>query len=150
MNLEMYIYGALLVLVALLLLIVPMLRHRSLSSVTLSLSALIVVFPIAVGLIYMSVSTFDWNAASNPAAVAEGPDVNAMVDRLAARMNTEPDLEGLTMLARSYGELGQFTNAADTWHKAWVITEGGDPQISLNYAEALILADQRTLSTGAA
>jgi cytochrome c-type biogenesis protein CcmH len=149
MNMSMYVYGALLVIVALLLLIVPMLKHRSQASITLSLSALIVMLPVAVILIYLSVSTYNWEADNDPNA-AQGPDVSAMVERLAARMDAEPDLEGLTMLSRSYSQLGQFSNAADTWHKAWVLTEGKDPQVALNYAEALILADQRTLRTGAA
>ena len=148
MNIEMYAYGALLVLVALLLLIIPMLRHRSQPGVTLSLSALIISFPVAIVLIYLGNSSYDWEAANNP-TTTESPDVDAMVERLAARMNAEPDLEGLTMLARSYAQLGQFNNAADTWHKAWVMTEGNDPQVSLSYAEALILADQRTLRTAA-
>ena len=110
---------------------------------------LIVMLPVAVILIDLSVSTYDWEAGNDPNA-AEGPDVSAMVERLASRMDAEPDLEGLTMLARSYTQLGQFSNAADTWHKAWVLTEGNDPQVALNYAEALVLADQRTLRTGAA
>jgi cytochrome c-type biogenesis protein CcmH len=149
MNMSMYVYGALLVIVALLLLVVPMLRHRTQASITLSLSALIVVFPVTVALIYLSISTYNWDAANDPNA-ANSADVDAMVERLASRMDAEPDLEGLTMLARSYAQLGQFTNAADAWHKAWVITQGEDPQVALNYAEALILADQRTLRTGAA
>jgi len=149
MNMSMYVYGALLVIVALLLLVVPMLRHRSQASITLSLSVLIVVFPVAVTLIYLSVSTYNWETGNNPNA-ANSPDVEVMVERLAARMNAEPDLEGLNMLARSYTQMGQFANAADAWHKAWVLTQGDDPEVALNYAEALILADQRTLRTGAA
>lgn len=151
MTTTMIILSGLLLLVAMALLLLPMLRHRSESAVTPVLVALLVAFPVAVILIYQSVTTFDWEAeivAAEPDESA-GP-ANELVRELAARLRAQPDLEGYKLLARSYRTLDRFQDSADAWYEAWVLTEGKDPDVAISYAEALILADRRTLVTSAA
>jgi cytochrome c-type biogenesis protein CcmH len=46
--------------------------------------------------------------------------------------------------------LQRYPDAVDAWNRAWELSEGKSPQISISYAEALILTDQRTLLTSAA
>ena len=149
----MYAAGAALTLLALGVIVVPMLRHRKSSGIGLSLVAIILAFPLAVGGLYISVSSYPWN---EPALAVESsqqmdqPAVKEMITELAARLETEPDVEGYMLLARSYTSLQRFPDAVDPWHKAWELTEGKSVDVSLGYAEALILADRRTLKTGAA
>lgn len=51
--------------------------------------------------------------------------VNAMVERLAARLDTDPDdPQGWRMLARSYAVLGELENAAAAWREALARSEG--------------------------
>lgn len=147
----MYFIGSLLTLLALLLIVVPMLKHRGERWVTPGLCTLIVLFPLAVAAIYMNVSSFDWDSSATPVPEQQmAAPVDAMMTELAARMRREPDLEGWMLLGRSYTSIGRFAEAADAWNEAWRMTEGQDPEVALSYAEALVRADQRTLKTSAA
>jgi len=149
-----YAAGAALTLLALALIVIPMLRHRKASGVGLSLIAVVLIFPLAVAGFYMTASTYPWD---NEASVADSglgnasksnqPPVGEMITELAARLEQEPDVEGYILLARSYISLQRFPDAVDAWHKAWELSEGKSADISLGYAEALILADRRTLKT---
>jgi cytochrome c-type biogenesis protein CcmH len=53
------------------------------------------------------------------------------------------------LLGRSYASIERYNDAANAWYEAWVLTEGKDPEINISYAEALIMADRRTLQTTA-
>jgi len=149
----LYAAGATLTLLALAVIVVPMLRHRKSTGIGLSLVAIILVFPLAVGGLYISVSSYPWNDQSlaiESSQQMDQPAVKEMITELAARLESEPEAEGYILLARSYTSLQRFPDAVDAWHKAWELTEGKSVDVSLGYAEALILADRRTLKTSAA
>jgi len=153
-----YAAGAALTLLALALIVVPILRYRKSSGVGLSLVAVVLVFPLAVAALYMNASTYPWDDeaiainggnGSNGSGQANQPAVGEMITDLEARLEKEPDIEGYILLARSYISLQRFPDAVEAWHKAWELSEGKSADVSLGYAEALILADRRTLKTGA-
>jgi len=96
-------------------------------------------------------------AVGNPRALlpqsAEGANAHgvsaqqfeAMVSRLAARLKENPeDAEGWMMLGRSYAVLGRFGEASEAYAKAAARTPG-DAQLLADYADALAMAQGRTL-----
>lgn len=87
-------------------------------------------------------------ALGNPAALAPAPvqaavtpaEIEAMVAKLAARLESRPDdLEGWAMLGRSYKVLGRNAEAAQAYAKAGSAL-AGDPRLLVDYAESLALA----------
>lgn len=113
---------------------------------------LIVSFAIAVPLVAAAV----YFAVGNPGAVVPGADphagmgitpqqVQAMVERLAARLKEKPDdLEGWRLLGRSYTVLGRFAEAADAYAKA-AARAPRDPQLLADFADALAMARGQSL-----
>ena len=96
-------------------------------------------------------------AVGNPRALlpgtAEGANAHgvsaqqfeAMVSRLAARLKENPeDAEGWMMLGRSYAVLGRFGESSQAYAKAAARTPG-DAQLLADYADALAMAQGRTL-----
>lgn len=88
--------------------------------------------------------------APTPAATGSGKEgsagpitqqqVEAMVDRLAERLKTNPnDGQGWAMLARSYNVLGRFPEASKAYEKAVALLPG-DAQLLADYADALAMA----------
>ncbi len=150
MSMSMYLYGSLLTLLAMGLLVIPMLKHRREHWVTAALCLLLVVFPLTVASIYLNTSSYDWEQHAQQAAGQQQiPSVDEMVTELSKRMGETPNLEGWMLLGRSYTSIERYTDAANAWYEAWVLTEGKDPKINISYAEALIMADRRTLQTSA-
>ncbi len=88
-------------------------------------------------------------AASGPAASAvpeTQASVEQMVTGLAARLQTEPDdPEGWLMLARSYVVLERYPLAVEAYARAHDLI-GDAPQLLVDYAEALALANANQLS----
>lgn len=143
-----------LTLFSVLLLAWPVWRNRDASGRAAggTLLLLVVGLPIAVALLYAQVSTYPWNEPARVAAPAPGtpPAISEMVSGLAERMRTEPTVEGLAMLGRSYVQLQRYPEAVEAYHQAWEMSRGADPEVAVGYAEALILADRSTLRTSAA
>ncbi len=147
---DVFYYGILLVLVALALLLFPLLKHRADSGVKIAAIAVLVVIPLAVFLIYDRINSYDWEGQHQVSTPAESDQaVDGLIRELAIRMRENPDAEGWVLLGRSYAQLGRYPEAAEAFYEAWVMTEGKNPKISMDYAEALILADQRSLRTSA-
>ncbi|MDH3669414.1 MAG: c-type cytochrome biogenesis protein CcmI [Rhodospirillales bacterium] len=74
------------------------------------------------------------------AAQHVGSDMAAAIDRLAERLETEPDnLEGWTLLARSYLSAGRYQEAAGAYRRA-VDLSGNRPDLAGAYGETLIAA----------
>lgn len=73
-------------------------------------------------------------------------DINAMVEKLAARMQENPDdTNGWLMLARSYKMLGRYDEAVAAFGKAEkAVAE--DPEQLASYAETLAMASGKGLS----
>jgi cytochrome c-type biogenesis protein CcmH len=80
---------------------------------------------------------------------APGPfseaQVEAMVERLAAKMRENPDdADGWKMLGRSYAVLGRFADAVDAYSKA-VLRAPQDAQLLADFADALAMARGQSL-----
>jgi len=88
------------------------------------------------------------NAASdNSAAVPDNFD--NMITQLAQRLEQNPDdLEGWTMLGRSYRIVGQYAEAAAAYERAIAIAGNGDPDLLTGLAEAKALASEQGHLTG--
>ncbi len=70
----------------------------------------------------------------------ERADVEAMVEKLAQRLQNQPDdAEGWAMLGRSYRVLGRNLEAAQAYAKAERVV-AADPRLLVDYAESLALA----------
>jgi cytochrome c-type biogenesis protein CcmH len=119
-------------------------RHTRAAALALGLAV-----PICALAVYMAVG--------NPRALlpgtAEGANAHgvsaqqfeAMVSRLAARLKENPeDAEGWMMLGRSYAVLGRFGESSQAYAKAAARTPG-DAQLLADYADALAMAQGRTL-----
>jgi cytochrome c-type biogenesis protein CcmH len=86
-------------------------------------------------------------AASPPAAQtpASGPQIEAMVEQLAARMKSHPDdPKGWTLLGRSYAVLGRFRESADAYRQAAALAPS-DAAILAEWADSLAMANGQTL-----
>ena len=73
-------------------------------------------------------------------------DVVASVIKLAKRLESQPDnIEGWFLLAQSYSNVQQYEKSADTF--AYLLTKfPRDPSLSTYYAEALFMADDRSMT----
>ena len=70
----------------------------------------------------------------------ERADVEAMVEKLAQRLQNQPDdAEGWAMLGRSYRVLGRNADAAQAYARAEKVV-ATDPRLLVDYAESLALA----------
>lgn len=84
-------------------------------------------------------------AASDPAR-AQQEMVDGMVQRLATRLEQQPDdAEGWAMLGRSYGTLQRYADAASAYAKANELTGAQNPEWLVGEGEALALARDRDL-----
>jgi cytochrome c-type biogenesis protein CcmH len=119
-------------------------RHARAAALALGLAV-----PICALAVYVAVGN---PRALVPQAVenANGHGVSAqqfegMVSRLAARLKENPeDAEGWMMLGRSYAVLGRFGESSQAYAKAAARTPG-DAQLLADYADALAMAQGRTL-----
>jgi cytochrome c-type biogenesis protein CcmH len=83
-------------------------------------------------------------AAADPHA-ASSMDMEQAVQRLAERMQAEPDnVEGWALLGRSYAQMQRFEQARDAYAHA-VQRKGDDAQLLADYADALAMTQGRKL-----
>ena len=88
--------------------------------------------------------------ALDPAQTAAQPkmtpeQINAMVARLAERMQANPDdMQGWLMLARSYKAMGRYDEAAAAYAKAEKVIND-DPELLASYAETIAMASGKGL-----
>ncbi len=79
-------------------------------------------------------------AAAHGQGTGVSPDVAAMVDRLAARLQKEPENgAGWQMLAKSQAALGRFTDAASAFRKAEALLPP-DADLLADYADVQAMA----------
>jgi cytochrome c-type biogenesis protein CcmH len=84
-------------------------------------------------------------AENDPAHAVDRKELEAMVDRLAEKLQQEPDnLEGWVMLARSYKHFGRFDEAARAYGR---VVARAEPNASLlaDYADVLAMAQGQKL-----
>ncbi len=76
------------------------------------------------------------------AASGEQPDIEAMVNSLAARLEENPDdLNGWKMLGRSYMTLQNFAGAVDAYERAVAIEDSQNSQTLVDLGAALLARD---------
>jgi cytochrome c-type biogenesis protein CcmH len=109
--------------------------------VTLAVPAIAFGLYLAVG----SPAASDMRAASAATAPMDDQQIVALVEKLARKVKDRPDdAQGWALLARSMGSLGRFKEAADAFeHLAKLVP--GDAQVLADYADALGMAQGRTL-----
>ena len=84
--------------------------------------------------------------ASKAAAGKPLPDVNTMIERLAARLETAPDdIKGWRMLGWSYFNTGRYEQAAAAYAKA-VALDPNSSELKLSYEQAKAKASGGTVS----
>ena len=99
-----------------------------------------VALPVAAGGLYLVLGTPGALDPSQTQAQLGPADIEAMVAKLAVRLESRPDdLEGWAMLGRSYKVLGRNEEAARAYAKAETLI-AADPRLLVDYAEALALA----------
>jgi cytochrome c-type biogenesis protein CcmH len=121
-------------------------RHGPMLAVALSLALGV---PLVAGLGYWSLG----NPEGLRAAAAEGAEghqitgaqMEELVEKLAARMEQQPDLaEGWTLLGRSLGALGRYERSAAAYARAAQLLPK-DADVLADYADALAMARGRSL-----
>ena len=121
----------------------PVKRSASAPGTAIAIGLAVPVLAIA---LYIAVGTPavlgpDASASQNP----ESQHIEAMVERLAARLAAEPDnANGWVMLARSYAALGRFGEAALAYANAAARVKN-DAQLLADYADALAMAQGQRL-----
>jgi cytochrome c-type biogenesis protein CcmH len=86
-------------------------------------------------------------AQEQPAQGEQTPSIEEMVERLAERLQQEPDnLEGWVMLGRSYFILKRYSEAAQAYANVMALAEEETPDLLADYAEALALAHGNTMA----
>lgn len=118
---------------------------------TVAAIAIVVAVPVVSILLYFGVGSPQALDPSKVSAAQGAPhqltqeQIESMVARLAQRLETNPDdIEGWVMLARTYGALGRFDQAAGAYAKA----EARFPQnaqLLADYADSLAMAQGRSL-----
>jgi cytochrome c-type biogenesis protein CcmH len=84
--------------------------------------------------------------AQEAQAAQEAKMITGMVEKLAARLATNPeDLEGWARLARSYKVLGKTDEAASAYARALPFVQT-QPELLIDYAEVLAVQDQNDLN----
>jgi cytochrome c-type biogenesis protein CcmH len=128
--------------VAILILLVPVWRHRarggrwSVEGVVAALA----IGPLGLAL-YAYVSDWDFEFAQRVS------QESALVDQLARHLEANPnDLQGWQLLAASYMQLGRYADGKAAYDRVWSLTREPDPELKLAYAEAQILTDRSTVS----
>lgn len=89
-----------------------------------------------------SASTASTGAGTTPATAPQqqGPDLAKAAESLAARLaDTPEDVEGWTLLARTWQELGEFEKARDAYARVYKL-KPEDPELLVDYAQSLGLA----------
>ncbi|HZQ72742.1 MAG TPA: c-type cytochrome biogenesis protein CcmI [Burkholderiales bacterium] len=86
-----------------------------------------------------------WFVGTPSAVVPPEDQVNAMVERLAAKMRARPDdVEGWKLLGRSYGVLGRFKESVEAYGQA-LKRSPKDAQLLADFADALAMAQGQSL-----
>ncbi len=121
-------------------------RHGRASAIAMGL-----VLPLCAIALYFAVGTPQAlvpgqdKAASGPGHEVTADQIEEMVQRLAARLQSNPDnAEGWSILARSYSALGRFEQAASAYANAAKLLPN-DAQLLADYADTLAMAQGRRL-----
>jgi cytochrome c-type biogenesis protein CcmH len=118
-------------------------RERKLSVV--SIASVVLVAALSATL-YSQIGNPGLESGRGENAAGEVPDIQQMIDSLAARLQENPDdLAGWKMLGRSYLQLQNFPGAVAAFEKAVEMESSQNGQTLADLGEAVLMADQRTL-----
>lgn len=108
--------------------------------------------PVSAILIYQSLGSGELGLRPEEAQMAqrsnEGHEgtIEEQIRKLQDHLQTNPDdLEGWTMLARSYYFLKNYQAASETFGRVASLTNEGDPNVLVDYADALAMAQGRNM-----
>lgn len=123
----------------------PLYRRQQGLSIT-SVASVIMIAAIA-GILYSQIGSPGVESGRAEATQAgELPDIQQMVDSLAARLAENPDdLAGWKMLGRSYLQLQNFPGAVAALEKAVEMESAENGQTLADLGEAVLMNDQRSL-----
>lgn len=110
--------------------------------------AAIVAIPLLAFLLYLPLGNMGalWTQQSDDAHDLGQQQIDAMVARLAARMEKNPqDVKGWVMLARAQAVLGHFDEASAAYAKSVALVPD-DAQLLADYADALAMAQGARLA----
>jgi len=144
------ILGALMVLAALALVLVPVLQSGS-PGVRRWPAALIAAtaLPVLAFVLYGVWSNWQWDG--EPLHEGTSPAIAQMLTSLETKLESNPtDVNGWLLLGRSYFHLNRFSEAADAYQQAYTLTQGKDVEAVLGLGEALAYADERMLTSRSA
>jgi cytochrome c-type biogenesis protein CcmH len=145
---------AVMLVAAIVLVAVPLLRaegalpkgQRPTPKATVAMAALILGLPIAAIALYSGISNFPWDDPMAAAAPGHGAgdagSMDEVTQQLEARLAANPgDLEGWRMLGRTYLVGGNSAKAVTAYERAIELSGGGDAELQLDLAEALVLTN---------
>ncbi len=142
-------------LVAAALVFVPVLRgwlrqQEGRSGVTLGLGVVMAfVIPVTALVLYSRWTTWDWSGEVSRAAAQQAEqthDMEEAVQALVARLQREPqDVEGWSMLGRTYMSMRRFEDAAGAFRQGLDAAAGEPVELMADYGEALALSDPQGL-----
>jgi len=131
--------------VAIVILVVPIWRHRrqggrwSIPGIVAS----VLVAPLAIAM-YFFVSNWDAELAQRVS------QENALLEQLAQRLEATPnDIEGWRLLAASYMQVGRYDDGRAAYARVWALTPRPDDELKIAYAESQILTDRASLTADA-
>ena len=123
---------------------VPLYRREKKLSAT-SVASVVLVTALSAAL-YSQIGTPGLDSGRGESVAGEAPDIQQMVNSLAARLQENPeDLAGWKMLGRSYLQLQNFPGAVAAFEKAVEMESAQNGQTLADLGEAVLMTDQSTL-----
>jgi len=113
--------------------------------------AVAVFLPVAAIVLYLQLGSGELGLRPEEAQMAQRTEghegtLEEQIRKLQDHLQTNPDdVEGWTMLARSYYFLKNYQAAAETFNRVAVLTNETDPNILADYADALAMAQGRNM-----
>jgi cytochrome c-type biogenesis protein CcmH len=156
---EFWIAALALGLVAAAVVLVPALRVWTRSAegrtgTTLGIAVVLaMVVPVSALVLYARWTTWDWSGDAARASAAEAEEMHAMDDAvgaLLARLQRDPnDVEGWSMLGRTYMQMRRFGDAAGAYRQALDVAAGEPLDLLADLGQAMALSDPQGLQGGA-
>ncbi|MEJ2515033.1 MAG: hypothetical protein P8080_05715 [Gammaproteobacteria bacterium] len=120
------------------------------SGATLGLGVVMAfVIPVTALVLYSQWTTWDWSGETGRAAARQAEqthDMEEAVEALVARLQREPqDVEGWSMLGRTYMSMRRFEDAAGAFRQGLDAASGEPIELLADYGEALALSDPQGL-----
>lgn len=136
---------------ALLWIVVPLLRTKSVepgaSRKEVRISALVIALfvPALAGVLYVTLSKWNWSATSE--AVAREQQMDDLLGQLKAKLAENPnDVNGWLLLGRSYATVERYSLAVDAFQNAYDRSKGESVEAMIGLGEALAMTDETALT----